>query len=751
MSDTANGLTKGKKVVSTVCASHCGGSCLLKVHVKDGVIIRIETDDGEEPQLRACWRGRAYRQRVYAKDRVLYPMKRIGERGEGKFERISWDEALNTVAEQLKQVRDTYGPEAVVLMMVTGDVHFLHQRGPLIKALSLSGGFTPVWGITSFHQGLSASLCNYGTIHTANTRNDLVNSRLIIMWGWDPAKTIMGANTSWYVARSREAGCRIISVDPQYTNSAATFAEQWIPIRPGTDCAMLLAMAYVMINEKLYDKNFINTYTTGFDKFENYVTGKEDGIPKTPSWAEEITGAPASSIEKLAKMYATIKPAALMAGISPGRTAYGEQYHRAAITLAAMAGNVGVHGGDAAGRAWESCFPGYPYKMGFIEATFAGPGFAPNPAEKPAHEKVAAYFGKKVPFLASGIHCSKLADAILKGKAGGYPVDYKMIYIAYSNYVTQWPDLNKVVKALKALEFVAVQEQFMTPTAKFADILLPVNTYMERNDFTVGVGEAFVGRINQVIEPLGESKSGLQIAIELAKYLGIDKLVDKDEQEMVDEYAQGNMVPDLEKFKKEATYKIKLSEPYVVFKDQIKDPANNPFPTPSGKIEIYSQELAEMNIPGFPPIPKYIETWESRKDPLARKYPLQMINTHFRRRSLSQFDSIPWLRELEYQPVLISSEDARARNIADGEMVRVFNDRGEMVIRARVTERIIPGVVDVPHGAWYDPDKKGVDRGGCANMLTSDELSPSGGFAYNTVLVQVEKISDHGRAQIRTV
>lgn len=147
-------------------------------------------------------------------------------------------------------------------------------------------------------------------------------------------------------------------------------------------------------------------------------------------------------------------------------------------------------------------------------------------------------------------------------------------------------------------------------------------------------------------------------------------------------------------------------------------------------------------MPGLPPIPKYIDTWESINDPLAKKYPLQMINTHFRRRALSQFDSIPWLRELEYQPVIISSEDAQARNIKDGEIVRVFNDRGEMTIRARVTERIIPGVVDVPHGAWYDPDKKGVDRGGCANILTSDELSPSGGFAYNTVLVQVEKISE---------
>jgi anaerobic dimethyl sulfoxide reductase subunit A len=147
-----------------------------------------------------------------------------------------------------------------------------------------------------------------------------------------------------------------------------------------------------------------------------------------------------------------------------------------------------------------------------------------------------------------------------------------------------------------------------------------------------------------------------------------------------------------------------------------------------------------MNIPGLPPIPKYIETWESRNDPVARKYPLQLINTHLKRRALSQFDNIPWLRELENQAVLINSEDARARNISDGDMVRVFNDRGEVFIPARVTERIMPGVVDVPHGAWYDPDEKGVDKGGCANVLTADEYSPSGGFAYNTALVEVERV-----------
>jgi anaerobic dimethyl sulfoxide reductase subunit A len=495
-----------------------------------------------------------------------------------------------------------------------------------------------------------------------------------------------------------------------------------------------------MMEEGLYDKNFIDTYTIGFDRFKKYVLGTEDGVPKTPLWAEGITGVPSAAIEKLAREYATIKPAALMTGIAPGRTANGEQYHRAAITLAAMTGNIGIHGGDAGARAWESLTPGYPYPINAVQAMGGLVGRARNPVWKLPEGKAAAFIREFMPNT-RGIHGSKLADAILKGKAGGYPDDYKMLYVAHCNYLTQWPNINKIVQALQALEFIVVQEQFMTPTAKFADILLPVNTFMERNDITLGVGgTAFIGSINKVIEPLGESKSSLQIAVELGQRMGITNLVEEEEEnELLEDFAKREGVPDYAIFKKEGTYRFKLPEPYVAFKKQIEDPASNPFTTASGKIEIYSQRLAEMNVPGLPPIPKYIETWESRNDPVTKQYPLQLINTHFKRRALSQFDNIPWLRELENQAVLINSEDARARNISDGDMVKVFNDRGEVVIPTRVTERIMPGVVDVPHGAWYKPDEKGVDGGGCVNVLTADEYSPSGGFAYNTALVEVAK------------
>ena len=718
-------------VIPTTCASHCGGTCILRVHVKDGVITRIETDNGEEPQLRACLRGRAYRQRVYAKDRLLYPLKRVGERGEGKFERISWDEALDTVASELGRVKETYGPEALMLLVMAGDAASLHLPFGLFRLLGMAGGFTTGWGATSFHGGTFSSYFTYGTEYASNTRDDLLNSRLIIMWGWNPAVTICGTNTPWYLAQAKERGTKVVAVDPCYNDSAATFAQEWIPIRPGTDAAMIIAMAFVMINENIQDQKFLDAYTIGFDKFKDYVLGLEDGVPKTPAWAETITGAPAAIIEKLAREYATVKPAALMAGIAPGRTAFGEQYHRAASTLAAMTGNIGIHGGDAAARAWESILGGYPYEGVMLGSALP---FVPNPIELPPVHSF--WFHEKYPH----IHYSKVADAILKGKAGGYPADYKLLFISNANYLNSFPNINKIVRALKALEFIVIEEQFMTSTAKFADIILPTTTFMERNDIALGVGTPFYGFQNKIIEPLGECKSHNEIAKELAARMGLSDFDQETEETRLRDFAQSAGIPDYDRFRDQCIHRINLSEPYIAFKEQIEDPENNPFPTPSGKIEIYSQQIADMNNPLLPPIPTYIENWEGPNDPLAQRFPIQLVTNHAKGRANAQFANIPWLRELTPQTILINTEDARVRKIRDGDMVRVFNARGETRVPAEITERIMPGVAILPHGAWYDPDGQGIDKAGSPNVLSLDEPSPAGSFPYNTILVEIEKI-----------
>ncbi len=706
-------------IIPTGGCYDCGGRCVIKPYVKDGVVIRVASDDGEEPQLRACVRGRAYRKRVYNPNRLKYPLKRTGARGEGKFERISWDEALDTVAAEITRVKETYGPEAVFGLGMTGNPGLFHGPWQFFRMMKAFGAHTSIWGGPSAENSVFASRSVYGTLSTGHTRDDFVNSRLIIMWGWNPATSIYGTNTSYYLAKAREAGAKIICIDPRFTNSAAVFSHQWIPARPGTDTALMAAMAHVMIKENLQDQQFLDSYTVGFDQFKDYVMGVEDNLPKTPEWAEAITGVPAEIIENLAREYATTKPAALIAGFSPGRTAYGEEYHRMAATLAAMTGNIGIHGGGAAGferGPLGAMFPNRPLRPGDLDIT------------------------KR---LKSKIHSAKIWDAIIEGKAGGYPSDIKLMYIVSSNPLNQFFNANKGVRALKKLETVIVHEQFMTPTARFADILLPANTIWERDDIARPwlSGPYFI-YMNKVIETMYESKSDYEICCELATRLGISDFGYWTEEEGLKEIVDSSEdmsrdIPDYEEFKQKGVFKYKVSEPQLSFKKQIEDPANNPFPTPSGKIEIYSEQVAELKNPNLPPVPKYIEPWESINDPLAKKYPLQLITIHFKTRAHSNFDETLWLKELEPQTIWINSDDAKIRGIGDGDDVKVINDRGEVILPAKVTERIMPGVVAMGEGAWYSPDKNGTDRGGCCNVLSRDEYSPGGGWPTNTGLVQV--------------
>lgn len=749
-----NRTSNAENVIMTTCHDHCCSVCLLKLHVRNGIITKVETDDGPEPQNRACARGRAYRQYVYHPDRLMYPLRRTGRRGEGKFERISWDEAMDTVASEIKRVKDTYGAASNILLCSCGDVGWLHNGGLIDRVLVHAGGYTGVLGNVSCEATWYASMAHYGTdnLVTGNTRDSLLKSKLIILWGWNPVVTKGYGNTHYYLSLVKKANIRVIAVDPRYTPTAQLLADQWIPIRPGTDTALLIAMAYVIITENLEDQGFLDKYTIGFNKFKTYVLGKEDGLPKTPAWAENIAGVPPDTTVNLARLYATSKPAALMDGWSVGRTAYGEQFHRAAATLSAMTGNVGIPGGSAGVGATSEVNPILDMG-GYVSARMSG---GDNPVHRAAPLRkdslwAGVFYKKKMAggdigsqlFYSGGPTTAYLnrvcvADAILKGRAGGYPADYKLLYMVTINWLNQYANTNKIKEALRKLEFVVAQEQFMTPTAKFADIVFPTNTIVERNDVTWGALEPFYGYMNKAIASLGESKSQFEIAAGLAAKMGFSDFSDKTEEEWLRQIIAGcKDIPNYDAFKRAGIHRLVDSKPYVAFEEQIQ--GGKPFPTPSGKIEIYSQTLADLAEPGLPPIPKYIETWESIKDPLAKKYPLQLISTHSWRRTHSKFDNIPWLRELEVQAVVINPADALARGIKDGDMVRVFNDRGRMIIAARVTERIMPGVVEISEGAKYDPDVNGIDQGGCPNVLTKDIPSPGGGFCGNTALVQVEK------------
>ena len=744
------------KIINTGCCHDCGGRCTLKAHVRDGKIIRFETDNGEDPQLRACLRGRAYRQKVYHPDRLKYPMRRIGERGEGKFEMISWDEALNLVANKMKEIKKKYGNSSILFVPGSGNQGMLHGVTPVGLMLNQFGGYTRMWGAPSYEGALFASMATYGTMMTGNAREDLLNSKLIIMWGWNPANTIWDPGTPFMIAKAREKGIKIINIDPIFNDSAAVLANQWIPIRPGTDSAMLIAMAYVIITENLQDQKFIDKYTVGYDKYKAYIMGEEDGIPKTPNWAEEITKVPAKTIINLAREYAKNKPAALMAGWGPARTAMGEQYSRAANVLCAITGNIGINGGYASGfmRAY--------YSRETVSSTRKKKEGPIKQGEKKDVEKKQTPRGNPIDFKApprkdalyklrggtnpasTRIHFNEYYDAILHGRKGGYPADLKMAYIAAENRLNQYSNVNKGIKALKSLEFIVVHEQFMTPTAKFADILLPVNTFMERNDIAVPwLGSPYYIYLNKAIDSLYESKSDLEICKELSKKLGIEQgLLNLPEDHILRILSSPRKdIISYDEMKRDGFYKVKVDEPFVAFKEKIQDPENNPFPTLSGKIEIYCEHIAELNIPNMPSIPKYLSHEEHYDAPLAKKYPLQLLTPHNKRRTHSSISMIPWLEEVEPHMVWINPIDAEPRGIEYGDLVDTFNDRGRVRIPANVTERVIPGVVVVYQGAWYNPNEDGVDIGGCGNVLTKDSRSPGGAFPMNSALVQVELFS----------
>jgi len=755
--DPSQDTAGGERIVRVGCPSHnCGGRCLLKVTVRDGFIERIETDDRpadtlEDPQLRACIRGRAYRRRQYHRDRLQYPMRRTGKRGEGKFERITWDQALDKIAGELARVKKAYGNSAMLVPYGTGSYTQINGRQTAQRLLNLYGGSLGQYNSYSWACISGVTSTVYGTDTTGNQRQDWVNSRYILMWSWNPCEMRDGTNTEFFLRKAREKGARIVCIDPRMTLSAVALADEWIPIRPGTDVAMMSAMAYVMIKEDLVDAEFVKNCCSGFDEtqmpadakdaetYKDYILGTRDKVPKTPAWAEAITGVPRDTIARVAREYATTKPGVLYQGYGMQRRAYGEQVVRAGCVLAALTGNVGIPGGWAGG-------------MG-LQARDGGPLWNVFPTgSNPVRASIPSFLW---------------TEAIIRGKEMGRESgvrgvekldnNIKLIYAVASNLLAnQHANLNRTGKILqdeKLVEFIAVQDNFLTATARFADLVLPACTQFE----TWGVEDGWkygdeVILLPKVVDPPFETKSDYKICSEIAERLGIAKeyTQGRGERDWIEwclaqlRKARFPKLPELAEFEKSnaGVYSVPVTQPAIAFADFRKDPVKFRLGTPSGKIEIYSRRLGAFNNPKeVPPIPKYIQEWESPFGPEAKKFPLQAVGHHTLARVHSTMAGVDWLEEAFPQRVFINPMDAAARGIQNSAEVRVFNDRGEMRILCRVSRRIMPGVVAIPQGAWWKPDEKGIDRGGCINVLTSERWTPySFGNAQHTIMVEVKKI-----------
>ncbi|MBM7854109.1 anaerobic dimethyl sulfoxide reductase subunit A [Desulfohalotomaculum tongense] len=782
--------------ITAACWHNCGGRCLNKALVVDGIVVRQKTDDThpdsfEFPQQRGCPKGRSQRKQVFAVDRIKYPMKRKNWRpGGGKKElrgrdewvRISWDEALDIVAGEIKRIKEKYGNRSILL----------GGGKEIARTLGLYGGYVTHWGTTSwgtwYNAGTFGMAEGYYT-QSINDRFDLNNSQLIVLWGANPAWSSCGTPTYNYL-QAKKAGAKFIVVDPVYTDTAEILGDEWIPIRPATDHAMLLGMAYTLITEDdpatnpLIDWDFLNRCTVGFDaehmpaganpqeNFKDYVLGTYDGVPKTPEWASEICGVNPNTIRRLAREIATTKRTALITGWAPARVHNADSWPQMFMTFGAMTGHMGEPGRMTGVGVHINTTNGGPR---LINAGSSGVPGINNP-------------------ISDSINDSELWNAVLTGKyTAGYKdirdINIQLIYHGGGAALQTVDGMTKGIEATRKVEFVVSHSQFLTTNSKYADVILPVTTAWEREGgLLVGNREILI-YYSRVTEPLYEAKHDQWIAMEIGKRLGLkpeaiypisekqqlfnqlagakvikedgsgyENLVTITDADILEWGVEGNPQQgriSLKEFKEKGIYQVRRKPGdnlgYIAFKEFRKNPDKNPLKTASGKLEIHCQAYADLvNSKGWTkinPIPTYNPAAEGYEDTFADwqnkvkgDFPLQVINPHYIGRAHSVFANIPWLREAFPSPVYLSAQDAAERGIKNGDTVLVKSRHGKTLRPAYVTERVRPGVVVIPHGAWVEMDEEnGIDKAGADNILTAGIPTGQGTSGWNSCNVQVEK------------
>ncbi len=740
------------------------------MHVVNGEIRYVETDNtgGDDydglHQVRACLRGRSMRRRVYNPDRLKYPMKRVGKRGEGKFVRISWDEALDTIAQGMKRIISDYGNEAIYLNYGTGTLGGTMTRSwppgktLLARLMNCCGGYLNHYGDYSSAQIAAGLSYTYGGWADGNSPSDIENSKLVVLFGNNPGETRMsGGGVTYYLEQARaKSQARMIVIDPRYTDTAAGREDEWIPIRPGTDAALASAIAWVLITENYVDQTFLDNYCVGYDEktlppgapanghYKAYILGDgPDGTAKTPAWAAPITGIPEARIIKLAREIGEAKPAFIAQGWGPQRHSNGELACRAIAMLPILTGNVGIHGGNSGAR----------------EGSFSLPFERMPTLQNPVETSISMFTWTDA--IERGPSMTATADGV-RGKEK-LDVPIKMIWNYAGNcLINQHSQINRTHEILqddKKCELIVVIDCHMTASARYADILLPDCTASEQMDFALDAScgnMAYVIFADQAIAPRFECRTIYDITSALAVRMGVgDTFSEGRTQEgwLRHLYAQSRRaipeLPDFDTFRQQGIFKLRDPQGHhVAYQAFRENPTANPLDTPSGKIEIYSSALADIaahwQLPEgdvIHPLPVYSPGFEQVSDPLRAQYPLQLTGFHYKSRTHSTYGNVDVLQAACRQQVWINPQDAQARGINDGDQVRVWNARGEARIEAKVTPRIMPGVVALGEGAWYQPDAQGVDHAGSINVLTTQRPSPlAKGNPSHSNLVQLARV-----------
>ncbi|HEV8487559.1 MAG TPA: molybdopterin oxidoreductase family protein [Blastocatellia bacterium] len=679
------------QIIHAACPHDCPDTCAMLVEVKDGRAERVSGDPSHPPTRGfLCTKVTRYLERVYNPDRLLYPMRRSGAKGEGRFERISWDDALDEIASRFSDIADSEdGPESILPYSYGGTMG-------LVNGASMDRRFFHRLGASLLARTICAAAGGDAMIYTLGAKmgTDVENfhlARFIVLWG---TNTLSSNIHLWPEIKEAVAnGAKLVGIDP-YRNHTIDQCHQFIQLQPGTDAAFALAVMNVIVNEGLHDTDYIERHTLGFDLLR-------ERIAEFPaSRAASICGVSEEEIVNFAREYATTQPAVIRVNYGLQRHAGGGMAVRSIACLPALVG------------AWRAAGGGVLLSTsGFFE-------FDQRALERPDLMKGTP----------RTINMSRLGEALTEARP---PV--RAIYVYNSNPAAVAPDQSKVIEGFRREDlFTVVHEQFQTDTADYADILLPATTQLEHRDVVKPYGHYYVVYNEPAIAPLGEAKPNSEVFRLLAHRLGFDEECFKDSDEEIIRQALGSGHPTLdgitvERLKQEGWARLNLPETFAPF-------AEGGFRTPSGKCEFYSETMKQI---GMDPLPAYIPPRESPATApgLAARYPLQLISPPANSFLNTSFSHLPSFLKSEQQPFIeINAADAERRGISDGAMVRVWNDRGECTLVGRISNRVKPGVA-VALSIWWNKLSPG--RGNVNRTVSQEVTDLGGGATFFDNLVEV--------------
>jgi anaerobic selenocysteine-containing dehydrogenase len=691
-----------KQVVHAACPHDCPDACGVLITVEDGRATKIQGDPNH-PVTRGflCAKVAKYLDRVYSPDRVLYPMRRIAPKGINAakngvqiWQRIAWDEALDEITSRFRKIIAEFGPEAILPYSYGGTLGALNGA-------SMDRRFFSRLGASQLDRTICSAAGEAGLLSVLGVKlgtepEQFVHSRYIIAW----ASNIHGNNVHlWpFIAEARRKGAKLVVIDPYRTRTAAC-ADWYLPINPGTDGALALAMMHVIIGENLHDADYVANHTLGFDELREKVKAYP------PERVAQWTGISAQDIRKLAREYATVRPSVIRLNYGVQRSEGGGMATRAIVMLPCITGS------------WKEIGGG-------LQMSTSG-SFQLNDANL------------KRPDL--GPQNTRVVNMVELGKALNTLTDppLKALVVYSSNPAAVCPNHNQVVRGLKRPDlFTVVHEQFFTDTTDYADILLPATTFFEHKDLQKAYGHYYLQVSDQAIEPLGECRSNVDLFRSLAARMEFhDDCFNETDDEMIDG-ALDSTSPWLqgitrERLQREGQVRLnfsgqsKTTAPFLPF-------ANGNFRTPSGKAELYSEAIKSQ---GLDPVVEFTPPAESRHGAEKAAFPLELLARKADNFLNSTFSNLPSVQAMEDGDILeMHSADAKPRGIANGATVRVYNHRGEIFLKARVDGAVQPGVVSARlNWAKLSPGSRNI------NVLTSEKLSDLGNSAtFYSVLVDVE-------------